>query len=557
VGAVHVAQQIVDHVNNNFPKTGNDHAHWTTVEIDPHTTRFIRLAALLHDVGHLPFGHTLEDELHHLKSHDGPDRLERVAGIPFPEHEVDQAVVDPREKPEGGWTLKALIDHLYKPYASAFGGLDPFTVLTHIVAKPPKDETKKKTWDEGARGLEGPMMLRVCQDIVGNTICADFLDYLYRDWYHIGKPMYYDRRLFQYMEVRKPVDLAEAPREPRFVINVGGGERIRHDALTDILELLNARYKLAETVLFHRTKLALTGLLDRCLLEIGDLYRYAKFADAKLIEDAEALLLNASDDGLVSVLEQLSGGGDEISKKRIDEIIAKERIALKDDTKDDSQGVLHEASISSQFETQRKLVADLIGKLRNRQVYTLACKIRMSDFRGHKDPRLQELLRLYAEPRRRLDYLRKMEALCELPPGTLVMNCPPDSSMNAKIAKVNLLIEDRVSPFDEYEETGTLTHGALSAQVKRFYELWAASVYVSRQVWNERLPVEQQHLKSVLKEFLFQMEPGKDPKITRLQMEPSLKVLQARASRSGSQGRRTYRETSFPSGLPFDLPDDK
>ena len=43
---------------------------------------------------------------------------------------------------------------------------------------------------------------------------------------------------------------------PRFVINVRASEKIRHDALTDILELLNARYKLAETVLFHRTKSA-------------------------------------------------------------------------------------------------------------------------------------------------------------------------------------------------------------------------------------------------------------------------------------------------------------
>src|SRR5258708_13703835 len=206
-------------------------------------------------------------------------------------------------------------------------------------------------------------MLCGWKDIVGNTSCADFLDYLHRDWYHIGKPMYYDRRLFQYMEVRKPLNLEESPREPCFVINVGGGERIRHDALTDILELLNARYKLAETVLFQRTKLALTGLLDRCLMEIGDLYKYAGLADTKLIEDAETLLLNSSDDGLPSILEQLADGGDENGCRRINEIIIEERIALGNETGAGSQRMLQEPSIKGELESKKELAIGLIGKL--------------------------------------------------------------------------------------------------------------------------------------------------------------------------------------------------
>jgi hypothetical protein len=358
------------------------------------------------------------------------------------------------------------------------------------------------------------------------------------------------------MEVRKPLSLEE-PKEPCFVINVGGGERIRHDALTDILELLNARYKLAETVLFHRTKLALTGLLDRCLMEIGELYKYAGLADTKLIEDLETLLLKSSDDGLPSVLEKLADGGEEDGARRLSEIITEERIALGNDAGVGSQVMLQEPSIKGELESRKELAIALIDKLRNREVYTLACKIRMADFHGNKDPRLQDLTRLYVQPQARLDYLRKMEALCQLPSGALVMNCPPDSSMNAKVAKVNLLVEDRVSPFDKYEEDGTLTHGALAAQVKRFYELWAASVYVNRQVWDPLSAGEQQNLKSLLKEFLFQMEAGKDPLVTRAQMQPSLDVLRAKASRSGSEGSRSYTGTPFPSGLPFDLPNNK
>lgn len=59
VGAVHVAQLIVDHVNRNSLFARSDSTQWKLCAIDEATARFIRLGALLHDLGHLPFGHTL------------------------------------------------------------------------------------------------------------------------------------------------------------------------------------------------------------------------------------------------------------------------------------------------------------------------------------------------------------------------------------------------------------------------------------------------------------------------------------------------------------------
>ena len=94
VGAVHVAKTIVDHVNKNFKNAKNDSIQWKMCGIDNPATRFIRLGALLHDVGHLPFGHTLEDELNDLRAHDGPERLNRVSTIPYPNHDVDRTLVD-------------------------------------------------------------------------------------------------------------------------------------------------------------------------------------------------------------------------------------------------------------------------------------------------------------------------------------------------------------------------------------------------------------------------------------------------------------------------------
>ena len=461
VGAVHVAQLIVNHINHNYRKSKSttQAGDWTCGGVDYPTARFIRLGALLHDIGHLPFGHTLEDELAHLRPHDGNERLSLVADRAYEQYEVCRtlkldAVV---ERPPGGWSLKALVDALYNPLAQRISlPVSPFAFLTHIVCKPPKgtDKGKDTQWKLTAQKIAGAIDLSVCRDIVGNTICADFLDYLFRDWHHLGKPLYHDKRLYQYMEVRShaPSDGSE-DEGTKFVINVNHDEKIRHDALTDILELLNARYKLAETVLFHRTKLSLTGVLDRCLLEIGALYKQLGFSDDEYKTALESLLLESSDDGLVGVLRKLAAGGTNEIKKKRQQALKAERDAIETQTDKSpslygsasaggdsrvgvggSAGMQSDTRVAGELQTQANLIDRLIERLRDREVYTLGYKLRMSDFNGPHHPsnrRLSKVLSLYETPVRRLDFLRGIEALCGLPPGSCVMYCPHDATMNA------------------------------------------------------------------------------------------------------------------------------
>lgn len=64
VGALHQAERMVAAVRTN-PREPYD--------VDPAAHRLARLGALLHDLPHVPFGHTLEDEFHLLVRHDNND----------------------------------------------------------------------------------------------------------------------------------------------------------------------------------------------------------------------------------------------------------------------------------------------------------------------------------------------------------------------------------------------------------------------------------------------------------------------------------------------------
>lgn len=570
-GAVYVAQLIVNHVNHNFRKyaTETRRTEWRYEGIPLPVARFIRLSALLHDIGHLPFGHTLEDELHHLRAHDGSERLARVSDRKYSQYQLDTkaGLTTLPQAPSGGWSLRTLVNSLYEAFAKELAiPVDSFTLVTHIVCKSPKSADSAKPWREVEGEIEEKIDLGVCKDIVGNTICADFLDYLFRDWHHLGKSLYSDKRLYQYMEVR-----AHEPRQTRpnqgtkFVINVTGApEKIRHDALTDILELLNARYKLAETVLFHRTKLALTGLLDRCLLETASLFEQLGLEENEHQNRLEELLLSSSDDGVLGVLKKMAEGGSTDNKGRLRDKLRSEREAIEGQVAPNKGLYDTDRSIGT-TETQKQLVETLIERLESRQVYSLAYKLRMCDFNHPhtpENPQITKLLELYRSPRNRLDFLRALEVRCGLPQGALVMYCPHDAGMNAKIAKVNLFIDGDVSPFDKYEESqgnGGLTHGALKAQIGRFYELWSAYVFVERRIWDALKPPAQAHLKSTIKEFLFQRDATSDLQIVRSQIEVSIeavrKELSLTAFRGGSGNPQTVEKLKgfvFPSGLTFD-----
>src|SRR5215475_52385 len=173
-----------------------------TTDISAEDENLIRVSALLHDLTHIPFGHTLEDERRVLPRHDKD--AERV------EHFYSRSSVGRILKREG----------LQDAVVETIKGNDTFAA-----------------------------------DIVGGAISADLLDYLRRDTYFCGLSQYYDPRIFESFIVHSG----------RLTVNVEKNGAIRQDTLSELVNLLRIRYTLSERVYYHHTKIASGAMISKAV----------------------------------------------------------------------------------------------------------------------------------------------------------------------------------------------------------------------------------------------------------------------------------------------------
>ena len=173
-----------------------------SAEITADEENLVRVSALLHDVTHIPFGHTLEDERRVLPRHDKDE--ERV-------------------------------EHFYR--RSAVGRI-----------------LKREGLQDAVIGtIKGNNTY--ASDIVGGAISADLLDYLRRDTYFCGLSQYYDPRIFESFIMDGG----------RLVVNVEKNGTIRLDTLSELVNLLRIRYTLSERVYYHHTKIASGAMISKAV----------------------------------------------------------------------------------------------------------------------------------------------------------------------------------------------------------------------------------------------------------------------------------------------------
>ena len=75
IGTLHVCEQLLQACNKNAAR---DPAGCHRVGDDER--RVLRIAALLHDVTHIPYGHNIEDQTGLLPRHDRPERFAAMLG---------------------------------------------------------------------------------------------------------------------------------------------------------------------------------------------------------------------------------------------------------------------------------------------------------------------------------------------------------------------------------------------------------------------------------------------------------------------------------------------
>lgn len=146
IGTLHMCEQLLQAADKNAAKFPS-----VCLRISAEERRILRIAALLHDVTHIPFGHNIEDQTGLLPRHDRPERFRAVLG--------DTALGEQLDK------------------------LSLRESILSVLADGP---------------LQVPPFWR---QVVSDTIDADLLDYLRRDAHYTGLDLSYDRRVVDYFRI--------------------------------------------------------------------------------------------------------------------------------------------------------------------------------------------------------------------------------------------------------------------------------------------------------------------------------------------------------------------
>src|SRR5262245_51049138 len=232
IGDLHMTQKMIEAVNRNFELQPRD-----TLGISEREARVLRIAALVHDVTHIPFGHHIEDQAGLFRRHDTGARFRRMLG---PERELGRLLERLGVRREVLSTLLAAKDR--GPERGDAPG-EP-RERDGVTASEPRERasvTVPPYWSQ----------------ILADTISSDILDYLQRDAYFTGLRLGVDPRVAAYFKIDRATG--------NLYLDLAKRDLLREDILSEAIRLLEARYYFSERVYYHHAKVAAGALVARAV----------------------------------------------------------------------------------------------------------------------------------------------------------------------------------------------------------------------------------------------------------------------------------------------------
>jgi hypothetical protein len=306
-------------------------------------------------------------------------------------------------------------------------------------------------------------------DIVGNTICADLIDYIQRDHASAGLPLALGNRFVNdfYVTGTHAVHWRE-----RMVVQISRHGHLRRDVVSELVKYLRYRYELSERVLYHHAKVAADAMIGK-LLEM--------WRDALWMDEAERrfpALLEGADNGHdltelrkrvgefagASVLEEVdslvAGSVEDVFVRWSDDGLL-EHLAMTADNAVEAGGAGARRQIG---------IATISRMVLNRQLFK-------SLGRADSDADLANAKATHKrfgppEERRRLE--EEAATFAGIKPRWKVVLWIPSPKMRMKVADVLVDLDGRVAPLAEMHTTNSRAN----AIVEQHRRLWGVGAYV-------------------------------------------------------------------------------
>lgn len=485
LGVAHIADCIVDGISRQLDGADQTLAYFdveTGVKVESTTAqlrermeasrRGIRLLALLHDLTHSAYGHTLEDEVRvFTEKHDDPVRQRafldalvaqlitiwhaELTGERIDSDEIDalsDLIVDKDKILTRARKFASYLDKdRVKQLANDLHDLELASVALNYLewshGKEHPDESAllvtevRRRLYRRARATDFvPHRDAYMLDVVGNTICADLLDYARRDAKNSGLMLRFDIRLLKYMCLVTAEGEYSPDGNPAIrVATQYFTDKMRYDVLSEMSAILKARYLIYERILFHPAKCAAGALLGTAvgLLGFSSPPRWVQ-----VLGDQEFLAVLRK---LTSVLNAALLGIDESRDEPIDRLVAEVlQETLGEAEKKWSELALDCVNHVLQLEpfidkaglTERVAAARyLLWKLEARRHPQLFFRLRLSSVKNFDDEaNVPLIIKNYKDPANRYALERQVERQAGLDIGAVTIHCPPEKP-GVKIAR--------------------------------------------------------------------------------------------------------------------------